>query len=136
MKSMRRLMRDRVSAGAVAVLIAYLCVIQAAFTGFANGAMAASAGDPLRIICSQMGALSVVPGDEGQAPAKASHDCPCATLCRLASAAIPAILDGPAIVAERSPRPSAALPAAFIDPVPPALEGLIGAPRAPPFVSA
>lgn len=135
MESIRRLMRDKVSAGAIAVLVAYLFLIQAAMAGFASGAMAASAGDPLRVICSQMGALSVAPGGEEGAPAKAAHDCPCATLCRLATAALPAILDGPAILLDRTPSAPAAPSFASADPVPPALKGLIGEPRAPPAIS-
>lgn len=130
---MRRLLRDRVSAGVIAVLAAYLFLIQAAFSGFASGAIAASAGDPLRVICAQMDALSVAP--DGDASVKADRDCPCATLCRLASAAMTAVLDGPSSLPVRSSQVASTPTDVTSDPVLPVARGLIGKPRAPPSIS-
>lgn len=121
------------SAGVIAALATYLFLIQAAFGGFASGAVAASAGDPLRVICAQIGALSIAP--DGDASVKTSRDCPCATLCRMASAAMPAILDGSATLPGLRYELFVASPVATADAVLPAVKGLIGEPRAPPSVS-
>jgi hypothetical protein len=94
MGTMRRLLQDRVSASAVAVLVACLLLIQGLLVGTAHGAMAASAADPFHVICSMSRAGPVDQAGHDNAPLKKVPECPCGTLCRLAAAAIPAILGG------------------------------------------
>ena len=133
MKAMRLLLRDRASAGTIAVLIAYSLLLQGLLAGMAQGTLATSAVDPLHVICTSSGAVSVAPDDEnGSSPVKSIH-CPCATLCRLACAAMPAVFGS------RPGLPDYAAPCEAVDihiaPVSislPALRGLIGEPRAPP----
>ncbi|MEZ2128858.1 MULTISPECIES: DUF2946 family protein [unclassified Sinorhizobium] len=131
MKIMRLLLRDRVSAGAIAVLVAYLLLLQGALSGMAQATVAASAVDSLHVLCSSSG-IAADPANNDGAPAKKALDCPCGTLCRLASTAMPAILDGQTGVIP------IATPVALDVHFPannvflPALRGLIGEPRAPP----
>jgi hypothetical protein len=136
MKIMRLLLRDRVSAGAIAVLVAYLLLLQGVLSGMAQAtmiaSMAASAVDPLHVLCSSSGTAADPANNDG-APARKAPDCPCGTLCRLASTAMPAILDGQTgLIPIATP---VALDVHFpTDNVPPpALRGLIGEPRAPPL---
>lgn len=132
MKTMRLLLRDRVSAGTIAVLIAYSLVFQALLAGLAQGALAASSVDPLHVICSSSGAVSIPPDDQ-DTPSGNPYDCPCAMLCRLAGMAAPAVFGGQIgvllYVTSHEPIefhvPAVGIPR-------PALRGLIAEPRAPP----
>lgn len=137
MRIMRLLLRDRVSAGAIAVLVAYLLLLQGALSGMAQGTMqgtmAASAVDPLHAICSSSGTTSIDPASNDGAPAKKAPDCPCGTLCRLASTAMPGIIDGQTGLMPIATPVALDVHFPADDVPPPALRGLIGEPRAPPI---
>jgi hypothetical protein len=77
MGTMRRLLQDRVSASAVAVLVACLLLIQGLLVGTAHGAMAASAADPFHVICSMSRAGPVDQAGHDNAPLKKVPECPC-----------------------------------------------------------
>ncbi|WP_455273122.1 hypothetical protein [Rhizobium herbae] len=83
MKTLRLVLRDRVSAGAMTALVAVMLFMQGLLAGVAHGTMASAAADPFNIICvSHDGSLEQrLPGD---APVKPGHDL-CATLCQLAA---------------------------------------------------
>ncbi|MCS3738445.1 hypothetical protein FHX16_000388 [Rhizobium sp. BK661] len=135
MGTMRRILRDRVSVSAVALLFACLLLIQGLLTGTAQGSMAASAVDPFAIICSSSGHGSVDDAGHGNLPAKKMPECPCGTLCRLASTAMPAILGGqtaPLYVAVEASIDIAARADAVVS-YP--LRGRIAEPRAPPITA-
>jgi len=90
MKTLRLVLRDRVSAGAIAVLVAAMLLMQGLLGGIAQGTMASAAVDPFNILCvSHDGGLEQrLPGD---GPVnKAGHDL-CATLCQLAAGSNPAL---------------------------------------------
>ena len=133
MGTMRSILRDRVSASAVVLLVACLLLIQGLLAGTAQGAMAASAADPLAIICSSSGHSSIDDAGHGNLPGKKSPEC--GTLCRLASAAMPAILAGQTtalyIAVEAAIDATIRTDAA----VSPALRGRIAEPRAPPITA-
>ncbi|PRD41896.1 hypothetical protein C5748_19670 [Phyllobacterium phragmitis] len=132
MKTMRLVLRDRVSATAIAVLIAYFFVLQGLIGGMAQGAMAASAVDPLHVICSSSGAATIdLPADQHD-PTKTVVDCPCCTLCSLASMAMPVILDGAGAFNHVAARSNTVVPRAseIVSSLP--LRRLIAEPRAPP----
>ncbi len=89
MKILRPILRDRVSAGAIAALFAAMLLMQGLLSGIAQGTMASAAADPFNILCiaHQDGPQQTLP-DGG--PAKAAHDL-CATLCQLAAGYTPAL---------------------------------------------
>jgi hypothetical protein len=93
--------------------------------------MAASAAELPAIICSASDPAPADPAQDRPSSGKAAHDC-CGTLCRLASAAMPAILDGNAgfVRFEAADPVDASRPAASVSRT--SLRGLIGEPRAPP----
>ncbi|WP_276119304.1 DUF2946 family protein [Pararhizobium qamdonense] len=88
MKTLRLVLKDRVSAGAIAVLIASMFLLQGLVAGVAHGTMASAAVDPFNIICiaHEDGPQQTSPG----VPQKAAHDM-CATLCQLAAGHTPAL---------------------------------------------
>ncbi|CAN7566653.1 hypothetical protein [Rhizobium sp. LjRoot258] len=135
MGTMRSILRDQLSASAVALLVACLLLMQGLLTGTAQGAMAASAVDPFEIICSSSGHGSVDDAGHGNLPAKKAPECPCGTLCRLASASTPAILGGQAgplyVAVETAIDTTIRTDAVFS----PALRGRIAEPRAPPVTA-
>jgi hypothetical protein len=133
MKTMRLILRDRISATAIALLVACLLLLQGLLSGTSQGAMAAAAVDPLHEICFSSGSIGQAPEDS--IPAKKSTACPCGTLCRLASTDMPAILGGehPVALAAVDFPIGVALPPKEVASTPP--RGLIAEPRAPPFSS-
>ena len=134
MKMMRRILGDRSSAIAVAVLAAYLLLLQGFVGGMTRSAMAASAADPLHAICITDGIAVELPHDGG-APAGKAADCPCASLCRLAANPLPAIVSGTAPLDLQDIEVAAAEPLAEPGPTLPPLRGFLPEPRAPPSVS-
>ncbi|APO68957.1 hypothetical protein IE4872_CH03357 [Rhizobium gallicum] len=134
MKMIRRLSGDRASVTAIVVLAAYLLLLQGFVAGMSRSAIAAAAADPLHSIC----ASAIIAGDvppAGEYPSKKAADCPCASLCRLAGMAVPAVLADVASFGIRDlqtanrapvPEPGSALPP---------LRGFVPEPRAPPFIS-
>ncbi|HTO33886.1 MAG TPA: hypothetical protein VL202_22335 [Pararhizobium sp.] len=87
MKTLRLILRDRVSAGALAALVGFLLLAQGLVGGVAQGTMASAAVDPFNILCiahETDGAQKQAPGD----PVQTAHDL-CATLCQLATGSTP-----------------------------------------------
>ena len=98
MKLIRRIMQDRSSAGAVAVLALLLFLLQGLANGVAHGSMAATVLAADEIICS-----AHMPGSDAgkQSPAEKLANSCCGTLCRLASASFTALLASPGEIAGR-----------------------------------
>lgn len=134
MKAIRQILSDRVLATALAVVLAYLLAFQG-FTGnLARASTAIVAQDPLHMLCGPSGLVGPDPAGT-DAPLKRGADCPCASLCRLASSVAP-ILDAPTVVLS----PSLALVSenivfpAFAAPAP-ARRDLLPDARGPPAIS-
>ncbi|MGV2065638.1 DUF2946 family protein [Agrobacterium sp. 22-226-1] len=125
----RRIMQDRSSAGAIAMLAVLLFLLQGLANGLTSGNMAMAALAADEIICS-----SHMPegGSSKQNPAgKIADDC-CGTLCRLASATAAAL---PVIPIERADNILPAVEVAFLNVdavLPPSPPNLESRPRAPP----
>lgn len=98
MKLIRRIMQDRSSAGAVAVLALLLFLLQGLANGVAHGSMAATALAADDIICA---AHMPDNGTQKQSPAEKLANSCCGTLCRLASASFTALLASPSEIAGR-----------------------------------
>ena len=94
----RTLMRDRSSAGAIAMLAALLFLLQGLVGGFAHGAMAAQALDPAQIICSMHGTSGQSDGQTKPGTTK-SGEC-CTAACRIFSMASQAILSADSVPVE------------------------------------
>lgn len=93
MKLIRKIMQDRSSAGAIAMLALLLFLLQGLANGVAHGNMAGMALAADDIICSTHAPAGT---SEKQNPAgKIANDC-CGTLCRLASTSAAALLVSPA----------------------------------------
>lgn len=91
MKVIRLFMRDRLVAGLLVGLLAYLLVVQALIVGSAQGASAAAMADPLGVICSDIdGGIKHAAGGDPDA-----SKCPCDALCRAAAGGAVAVLDHP-----------------------------------------
>lgn len=89
MNTMREILRDRIAAGLMAGLIAYLLIFQGVAAAFAKGAMAGTDAAAGFVICSPIGAAPAT--DEEDAPAGGGvHDC-CTTLCQAGCAVAPAM---------------------------------------------
>ena len=131
---MRRILRDRVSAGAIALLVTYLLLVQSVLAGLAQGAMAAATTDAAIVICSSHGVVTInVAGTN--APPETSFHCPCATLCQLAATSAPAVSGGFIGIADTAPGQRIAgycIPGAV---PPPILAHLVAEARAPPALS-
>ncbi len=130
MKFVRKIMQDRSSAGAVAMLALLLFLLQGLANGVSNGSMAAMALSADEIICSShTPAGATGKQDTGT---KAADNC-CGTLCRLASASAVALLVTPTeLTASIVPKVDVAFlhHDAHLPPAPPNRESQ---PRAPPF---
>ncbi|MDR6102591.1 hypothetical protein QE369_002788 [Agrobacterium larrymoorei] len=98
MKLIRRIMQDRSSAGAVAVLALLLFLLQGLANGVAHGSMAATALAADDIICAAHMPDGVT---QKQSPAEKLANSCCGTLCRLASASFTALLASPTEIAGR-----------------------------------
>lgn len=132
MKGMRLILRDRLSAGAIAGMVAFMLLFQALLSGAATGAMAASAANPLGVICTMEG---MGPAGGDTQPARSPAECPCGTLCQLSAAATPGLPgEQLAFILER-PEASGTVVAEKRLPAPRGLRGLIAEARAPPQVS-
>lgn len=105
MKAMRQMLGDRMLATALAVVLAYLLAFQG-FTGsLARASMAFAAQAPLHVLCGSDGVIQAG-APQNNDPLKRSADCPCASLCRLASSVAPAILPPGIFVLAFLPRAS------------------------------
>jgi hypothetical protein len=133
MKMLRRVIGDRASATAMAVLAAYLLLLQGFVGGMTRSAMAASAVDPLHIICVSDGTMAGDLPSGGDGSSKGAADCPCASLCRLAATTPVAILPGAAFLGLRNVYQLYTASFAAPQDVVVALRGLLPQPRAPPI---
>ncbi|PWK75660.1 DUF2946 family protein [Aminobacter sp. AP02] len=132
MKSIRLILRDRLSTGAIAGMIAFLLLLQGLLAGTAQGAMAAAAADPLGIICTMDG---MGPAMGETQPARSPADCPCGTLCQLAATSAPG-LPGEQLAFIIAPLPVHRADIAEAgESVRQGLRGLIAEARAPPATS-
>ena len=139
----RTVLRDRVSASAITLLVACILLIQGLISGQAQGAMAASAVDPLGSICTMTGQSAIDGVDRLENSDGASHgkshgkaaDCPCSTLCRLAAHPAPAILGADSAILHVDAIGIASVVLSAGNAITPTLRGLIGEPRAPPPIS-
>jgi hypothetical protein len=136
MNTMRQFLRDRLSAGAIVAMIAYVLLLQAFVTGIAQGEMMRAVGDPLLVVCS-----SDTVAATGAAPSKADHGstkhvpCPCATLCHVVVAdnpSVPVAVPAPAYDALAGLNTGFATRPAFPAPD---VHALLAEARAPPVLS-
>ena len=135
MMMMRRILEDRVSATAIAVLAVYLLLLQGLIGGMSRSAMAASAVDPLRALCISTDVAATDSASKSNDPEKRAADCPCASLCRLAGTASPALIPDVHVLELQAPRASnATLPAMELGVVP-LLRDFLPQSRAPPSSS-
>lgn len=134
MRLIRQILSDRVLATAMAVVIAYMLVLQGLTGGYARASTISPAENPFHVICASAGTMDVAP-ENRSAPFTKKAECPCALLCRLANSTIPAVLGSVALTVatvgtidhqtvagpEKSPRHQP--------------RRLIAEPRAPPRIS-
>lgn len=83
MKAIRQLLRDRVSVGMLAAILAAALLFQAALAGFSQGAMAAATADPLNVICHSGDDTS--PLSHSSRTGELPIECPCGLMCQAAS---------------------------------------------------
>ncbi len=133
MKLIRHLLKDRLSVGAIAALIGYVLLLQGLVAGFSQGAMAASALDPLHVICASDGTISTAAKEPGGSPVDKAFNCPCATLCQLASTAAPAVLGSLVAFPYAAPKDTKAVRPEPLGSFQPAFRGLLAEARAPPL---
>lgn len=132
MGAMRDIFRDKLTAAAVSVILVYLFLLQAFVAGITQSAMAASAADPLHVICTTEGAET--PSDP-IGPAGNGNACPCAALCNITGLASPAVVGGQDHVYLTAARPGHPRPRLALNPFTPSLRGFVPGPRAPPLLS-
>lgn len=115
----------------MAVVIAYVVVLQGLAGSYARASTISPAENPFNVICASSGIVDTAP-DSKNTPLKKSAECPCALLCRLAGSAVPAILAGFAPDIDRiavADKPTARM----VDMVAPSSQRrLLAEPRAPP----
>jgi len=135
MRSMRRILADRLAAGLLAAVVAYVMLLQGLVSAYAQGALAGSQPGSAFVICSPTGAIPGTDDTPGDTPLeRAAHDC-CAALCQAASShspILPAIDLGPAFVSEAHTRLHFQNKHSVR---PPSILGLLPEARAPPFIS-
>jgi len=135
MKVMRQFLKDRLSAGAIVAMIAYVLLLQGFVTGVAQGEMMRAVGDPLLVICSTGTDTSAGSSKSDETGATKHVQCPCATLCHLVVANNPST---PNAVPAPAYDALAGLKTGFVHrPAFPApnLHGLFAEARAPPTFS-
>ncbi|MGI2033551.1 hypothetical protein ACRQ1B_14260 [Rhizobium panacihumi] len=118
----------------MAVIIAYVLVLQALTGGYARASTISPAENPFHAICASTGIVDNA-SEKNDNPLRKSVECPCAMLCRLANSAMPAILPGIAVVVRSAvladgPEPHQA-DIAVLSPQ----RRLLAEPRAPPAKS-
>lgn len=131
---MRLLLKDRITASAIALLISYLLILQGLFGAMASGAMAAKP-EAMQVICTSSGyAQSDTVADKNAPSGDSAFELACASLCSIAAASQLGILkEVPTCLAAYSTRsPDHCIVSA--DLARPPLRGLIAEPRAPPAV--
>lgn len=132
---MRRILGDRLTAGFLAAVVAYMMLLQGLVSAFAQGALAAPQPGSTFVICSLTGA---VPGTEGTVGdpllERAAHHC-CAALCHAAashSPILPVIDLGPAFISAADTPLHFQVGHSIRQP---SILGLLPEARAPPFIS-
>lgn len=134
MTAIRHILSDRILATAMAVVIAYVLVLQAAVGGYARASTISPAENPFHVICASYG-VTDVSAEKNNNPLKKSAECPCALMCRLAGSAIPAIVAGFTFVIATT----AAIDSRIVPPensiAPTQQRRLLAEPRAPPHFS-
>lgn len=93
MTAIRQILSDRILATAMAVVIAYVLVLQAVVGGYARASVIGPAESSFHVICASYG-VTDTSADRQDNPLKKSAECPCALLCRLAGSSLPAIVAG------------------------------------------
>jgi hypothetical protein len=131
MQLFRTLMRDRSSAGAIAMLAALLFLLQGLVGGFAHGAMVAQANDPSQIICSLHGTDQ---SDGKSKPGTAKQGECCTAACRIFSIVSQAILPADGIAVPITATATVMLPTQADDARQPRRRWLLSQPRAPPVL--
>lgn len=91
MRAIRHILSDRILATALAVVIAYVLVLQAVAGGYARASTISPADNPAHVICASYGVTNAEAGGSDN-PLRKSADCPCALLCRLAGSMVAAIV--------------------------------------------
>lgn len=134
MRLIRQILSDRVLATAMAVVIAYMLILQGGAGAYARASTLSPAENPFHVMCASAGITDIAPDDNG-IPSTKKTECPCALLCRLANSGVPVVLDSfdVTVVTARSTghQPSAGLEKSpFHQP-----RRLIAEPRAPPQIS-
>ena len=138
MAFLRLVLRDRMLASALALVLITLLLMQGLTVGFARSAMTGMMLGRGLVICAVSGPGSVSAaaddhrGDNGQ---QGHPDCPCGVLCRLAAGVLTAILIAVALLVLVTPRAQPSRPDAPRAPPPRPRRGLTGYPRAPPLFS-
>jgi hypothetical protein len=134
MKAMRQILSDRMLATVLAVVFAYLLAFQG-FTGnMARASTAVAAQDPFHVMCGASGLFDAGPSGTDR-PLKKSVDCPCATLCRLASSAAPAILASAVVLLPSSTMTSSDIVFPGLPTPAPARRDILPDARGPPSIS-
>lgn len=134
MTAIRQILSDRVLATAMAVVMAYVVVLQVLVGSYARASNIGLAGDSFHVICASSGTANTI-SDESESPLKKKAECPCALLCRLANSATPAIIAALPLVIRMAalddkPNPSR------VDTVSPSSQRrLLAEPRAPPSIA-
>lgn len=119
----------------MAVVIAYVIVLQAVIGGYARAAtMTNAAQDPFHVICAAYG-TTTTSTDKNDDPLRKSIDCPCATLCRLAGSSTPALVESFTFVIDTADTIGDPVAPADQSVAPSQQRRLLAEPRAPPEIS-
>lgn len=134
MKAMRQILSDRMLATALAVVLAYLLAFQGFAGNLANASTAMTAQDELHVLC---GSAGIVNADQAglDNPLNKATDCPCASLCRLASSIAPVILTAGVLLLQLTAPASENIIFSSLDRPAPARRGLLPDARGPPSIS-
>ncbi len=134
MIAIRQILSDRILATAFAVVLAYLLAFQG-FTGnLANASTAIAAQDPLHVLCGSAGIVEADPAGADN-PSKRATDCPCASLCRLASSIAPVILTPGVLLLQFSVFTSEHIDFPRLETPAPTRRGILADARGPPVIS-
>ncbi|MFS2327570.1 DUF2946 family protein [Brucella sp. H1_1004] len=134
MRVLRHSLRDnQIATTFIAIICAFL-MLQGMLSGFSRSAMADTEYENIfGVICSTDGAgHAFTQGDDGQSPQK-MNDCPCASLCRLASGTLQALLTPDFIPVVQKPLMSSRVRYSFKTITAEISENYHSEARAPPF---
>lgn len=134
MTAIRQILSDRILATAMAVVIAYVLVLQAVVGGYARASTLSPAESSFHVICATYG-LTDASADKQDNPLRKSAECPCALLCRLAGSAMPAMVAGFTFVITTAAAVDSRILPAENSIAPLQQRRLLAEPRAPPQYS-